>query len=51
MSSIRIVLQLAESLDLEVKKIDVKTDFLHSNLEEDIFMVQPEGFVKKAKKI
>ena len=27
--------------------MDVKTAFLHGNLEERILMAQPEGFVKK----
>ncbi|KAH9751081.1 hypothetical protein KPL71_014143 [Citrus sinensis] len=31
------------------KKLDVKTIFLHGELEEYIFMLQPEGFVEKGK--
>ena len=44
MSSIRVVLGLASSLDLEVEQIDVKTAFLHGDLEEEIYMEQPKGF-------
>ena len=44
MSSIRVVLSLAASLDLEVEQMDVKTAFLHGDLEEEIYMEQPEGF-------
>jgi len=44
MSSIRVVLGLAASLDLEIKQLDVKTAFLHGDLEEEIYMEQPEGF-------
>jgi len=44
MSSIRIVLSLASTLDLEVEKMDVKIDFLHGDLEEEIYMKQPDGF-------
>jgi len=47
MSSIRMVLALAASLDLEVEQMDVKTVFLHGDLEEEIYMEQPEGFIVK----
>jgi Reverse transcriptase (RNA-dependent DNA polymerase) len=46
MSSIRVVLGLAASLDLEIKQLDVKTAFLHGDLEEELYMKQPEGFEK-----
>ena len=49
MSSIRMVLALAASPDLEVEQMNVKTDFLHSDLEEEIYMEQPEGFVVNGK--
>ena len=49
MSSIRVVLGLAASLDLEVEQMDVKTAFLHGELEEEIYMEQPEGFEVKGK--
>jgi len=48
-SSIRVVLALAASLDLEIEQMDVKTAFLHGDLEEEIYMQQPEGFVMKGK--
>jgi hypothetical protein len=44
MSSIRVILGLIASLDLELEKMDVKTAFLHGDLQEEIYMVQPEGF-------
>ena len=44
MSSIRAVLGLAASLNLEIEQMDVKTDFFHCDLEEEIYMEQPEGF-------
>ena len=49
MSSIRVVLGLAASLDLEVEQMDVKTAFLHGDLDEEIYMEQPEGFEVKGK--
>jgi hypothetical protein len=36
--------------DFEVEQMDVKTTFLHGDLEEEIYMKQPEGFVVKGKK-
>ena len=44
MSSIRIVLSLAASLDLKIEQSDIKTTFLHGDLEEEIYMEQPEEF-------
>jgi len=49
MSSIIVVLGLAVSLNLEINQLDVKIAFLHDDLEEDIYMVQPEGFAIKGK--
>ncbi|KAG5549866.1 hypothetical protein RHGRI_014986 [Rhododendron griersonianum] len=49
MSSIRVVLGMAASLNLEVEQLDVKTAFLHGDLEEEIYMEQPEGFKEKGK--
>ena len=49
MSSIRAVLGLAASLDLEIEQMDVKTAFLHGDLDKEIYMEQPEGFVVKGK--
>ena len=44
MTSIRTILSIAASQDLEVEQLDVKTAFLHGDLEEEIYMEQPEGF-------
>ena len=50
MTSIRTVLSITTSMmDLEVKQLDVKTTILHGDLEEEIYMHQLEGFVKKGK--
>ena len=37
-SSIREVLGLATSLDLEIEQMDVKTTFLHGDLDKEIYM-------------
>ena len=40
------MLALVTLLDLELEKLDVKTTFLHGDLDEDIYMEQPERFVQ-----
>ena len=47
MSSIRVVLGLATSLDLEIQQMDVKTAFLHGDLDKEIYMEQTRGFRSK----
>ena len=49
MSSIRVVLGMAAAMDLEVEQLDVKTTFLHGDLEKEIYMEQPEGFAVAGK--
>jgi len=46
LDTVRILLSVAAVEDLDIMHFDVKTAFLHGQLEEDIFMQQPEGFVK-----
>ena len=41
MSLIEVVLGLAASMNLEIEQLDVKTVFLHGDLEEEIYMEQP----------
>ncbi|GKA16271.1 retrotransposon protein, putative, ty1-copia subclass [Tanacetum coccineum] len=43
--AIRILLAIAAFYDCDIWKMDVKTTFLNSHLNEDVYMVQPEGFV------
>ena len=50
MSLIRTVLGLAASLNLDIEQMDVKTVFLHGDLEEEIYIEQPEGFKVEGKK-
>ena len=49
MTSIRTVLSIAASMNLEVEQLDVKTTFLQGDLEEEIYMQQLEGFVERGK--
>ncbi|GJX53566.1 retrovirus-related pol polyprotein from transposon TNT 1-94 [Tanacetum coccineum] len=49
-TSIRVLLSLVAHHDLELEQLDVKTAFLHSHIEEEIYMSQPEGFVVQVAK-
>ena len=49
MSLVRVVLGMAATMDLEIEQLDVKTAFLHGDLEEEIYMEQPEGFMVAGK--
>ena len=51
MSSIRVVLEIEASLNLKIEHLNVKIVFLHENLEEELYMKQPEDSLKKAKRI
>lgn len=46
---IRFMLALVVQFNWELEQLDVKTVFLHGELEEDIFMSQPQGFVARGK--
>jgi len=48
-SSIRTFFSIVASHDLELEQLDVKTAFLHGELEEEIYMDQPEGFIVPGK--
>ncbi|KAM2680165.1 hypothetical protein EV2_011992 [Malus domestica] len=48
-SSIRIMLALVAQYDLELVQLDVKTAFLHGDLNEEIYMCQPDGYIVKGK--
>ena len=49
MCSILVILGLTASMNLELEQLDVKTTFLHGDLDEEIFIEQPEGFKVKGK--
>jgi hypothetical protein len=44
-TSIRVLMELASIFDLYVHQMDVKTAFLNGDLEEEVYMEQPERFV------
>eukprot|EP00253_Pinus_taeda_P031640 PITA_31640 len=46
MNSIRLILSLATSFKWEVHQMDVKSTFLHGDLHEEIYMVQPARFIQ-----
>ena len=45
LKSVRIMLAIAAFYDYEIWQMDVKTVFLNGFLEEELYMMQPEGFV------
>ena len=49
-SSIRILLALIAQYELDLDQLDVKTVFLHGDLDEEIYMSQPMGFKTACKK-
>jgi hypothetical protein len=53
LKSIRILLAIAAYFNYEILQVDIKTAFLNGNIEEELYMVQPEGFVnsKDANKV
>lgn len=48
-TSIRVLLAMVAQFDMELEQMDVKTAFLHGDLKELIYMVQPEGFKEVGK--
>jgi len=49
MTSIRTILSLIVAEYLHLEQLDVKTTFLHGDLEEEIYMQQPQGYEVKGK--
>ena len=49
MESTRAILHIGASLDWEIHQMDVKTAFLHGDLEEEVYMEQPEGMKEPGK--
>ena len=49
LTTVRIVLAMCATFDLHLEQLDMKTAFLHEKLEEEIYILQPEGFVERGK--
>jgi hypothetical protein len=49
METVRLLLALAAHFGWSVHHLDVKSAFLHGDLKEEVYVSQPEGFVKKGK--
>ena len=45
MSTIRLVLGMVAEENLHLEQLDVRTTFLHGDLEEDLYMIQSERFI------
>ena len=49
METIRTVLDLAAQYELPVYQLDVKSVFLNGELEEEVYVEQPQGYTIKGK--
>ena len=47
--SFRIIMALVTHYDLELHQMNVKTAFLNRDLEKNVYMAQPKGFVVEGK--
>ena len=49
LTTIRSVLSIVAATNLHLEQLDVKTAFFHCDLEEDIYMMQPQGYIMSEK--
>jgi len=49
LTTIRVILRLVAAANLYLEQLDVKTAFLHSDLDEEIYMKQLVGFIEEGK--
>ena len=45
MTSIQLFISLAATYNWDLHQLDIKNVFLHSDLQEEVYMEQPPGFV------
>ncbi len=45
-TTLRVVLSFVAAQDLKMRQLDIKTAFLYGDLNEEIYLEQPEGYVK-----
>jgi hypothetical protein len=48
MDSIRLVLAIAASHRWEVHHMDVKSEFIHADIKEEIYMEHPQGYIQNS---
>ena len=49
LTTIKSMLSIVAVKDLHPEQLDVNTVFLHGDLEEDIYMLQPQGYIMPGK--
>jgi hypothetical protein len=49
MNSIRVILSMATTHNLQLQQADVDTAFLYGDVDTEIYMKQPAGFVEPGK--
>jgi len=49
LNTIRVILSLAENLDWPLLQLNVKNIFLHGNIEEEVYMYIPSGYMPSSK--
>jgi len=45
LTSIKSILNIVTTRNLHLEQLNVKTAFLHNDLEEDIYMIEPHGYI------
>ena len=51
MESTWVLLHIGASLDWEIHQMDIRTAFLHGDLEEEVYMEQPKGMKEPGKEM